>query len=179
MAFWSKFLKNDKGIVSVEIAAATPILAMMALSCVEITSYVLFSQKVDRAVTAMGDLTSQAKGLTAADVANFYDAAEYIMRPYDLDTNGSVIVTSVSTPAGGVATVNWQWNSNAAESQLGASGGPASLPAGFVVREGESVVFSEISVNYEPIVLDQFFNGEPHYQYSVFRPRFDALTSLD
>lgn len=179
MGVLSRFFKNDKGIVSVEVAAATPMLAMLALSCVEITNFVLFNQKMDRAVTAMGDLTSQAKGLTTEDVANLYEAAAYIMRPFDLDNEGTVIVTSISTPPGGGATVNWQWNSNAADSQFGGAGGAASLPAGFVVREGESVIVSEIYADYDPILLTQFFSNDSYYQYSIFRPRFDALVALD
>ncbi len=179
MNLLKRLFNNEKGIVSVEVAAATPILAMMALSCVEVTSFVLFNQKMDRAVTAMGDLTAQAKGLTVADVANLYDAAEYIMRPYDLDTTGAIIVTSISTPAGGTPTVNWQWNSAATASQFGGSGSAASLPAGFIVREGESVIVSEIYADYDPIALSQFFADETYYQYSIFRPRFDALVALD
>jgi hypothetical protein len=134
---------------------------------------------MDRAVTAMGDLTSQAKGLTVEDIASLYDAAEYIMRPFNLDETGSIIVSSISTPVDGNPTVNWQWSSSPTVSEFGTEGNNASLPNGFLVREGESIIVSEIYASYDPIALDFFFSGNSQYQYSIFRPRFDALIALD
>jgi len=177
--FLHKFKRDERGVTSIEVAIATPMLAMLALSCVEVTGFVLFNQKMDRAVTAMGDLTAQARGLTAADIDNLYDAAEYIMRPFDLDANGSVIISSVSPDDDENPHVNWQWNSSTANSQFGAVNTTATLPENFVVRNGESIVISEIFVTYDPIVLGDMFSTNPFYQFSIFRPRFDALTSLD
>ncbi|MDV7340381.1 TadE/TadG family type IV pilus assembly protein [Terasakiella sp. A23] len=179
MGLLQRLLNNEKGVTSVEVAFATPMLAILALSCVEVTSFILFQQKLDRATTAMGDLTAQARGLTNDDLANLYDAAEYIMRPFDLDNEGSVIVSSISTDDDENPRVNWQWNSSDSASQFGVANGAASLPEGFVVRDGESIVVSEVYAMYTPIVMGRFFDTNTFYQYSIFRPRFDALTSLD
>ena len=179
MKLLKSFLKDNRGVTSIEVAVATPMLAVLALSCVEVTSFVLFNQKIDRAVTAMGDLTAQARGLTSADLENLYDAAEYIMRPFDLNQNGIVIVSSVSPDNDQNPYVNWQWKSQDAESLFGNVNQTATLPDGFVVRSGESIIISEVFASYDPVIFGQFFSTQPYYQYSVFRPRFDGLTTLE
>lgn len=174
------FWHDTRAMVSLEIAFATPILLGLALSCVEVTNYVLFTQKIDRAVTTVADLTAQARGLSINDLNNIHDAATYIMQPYTLAQNGSVIVSAISPADDGNPVVNWQWRSSETQtSQFGSANGAATLPNAFVVRSGESIIVSELYIPYEPIILQSLFPSTPSYQYAIFRPRFDALTALD
>lgn len=177
--FLRKFCLKEEGSVSIEVAVATPILIMMALSCVEITNFVLFQQKLDRAVATVGDLTSQARGITAEDIVNIHDAAEYILQPYLLEGDAGVIVSSISPDGDEVEHLNWQWSSTDQSSKFGMAGNSASMPDGFSVRSGESIIVSEIYLAYEPIILSTVFQTDPYYSFTIFRPRFDALTELD
>jgi len=180
MGFFDRFRKNEKGVTSLEVAFAAPMISMMALCCVEFTSYVLFQQKMDRAVTTMADLTSQARGLAANDLNSIYDAAQYIMKPFDMGASGnSIIVSSISPDDNDDPHINWQWNSSSVTSKFGSVNATATLPTGFVVRDGESVIVTEIFAKYVPVILVDVISTDPVYQYSVFRPRFDALTALD
>lgn len=174
-----RLFKCEKAMMSAEIAVAVPMLLVLSMSCVEVTGFALFSQKLDKAVTTMGDLSSQARGLTQGDVENLYDAAKYAMQPFDLAQDGSVILSSISPNADGNAFVNWQWKSADAISKYGSAGGLANMPDGLVVRNGESMIVAEVYLDYEPIIMSSLIPAQTFYQASVYRPRFDALTALE
>jgi len=174
-----KLCRNNQAMVTLEVAFATPLLLGLALGGIEVTNYILFTQKIDRAVTTVADLTAQARGLSVNDLDSIYDAAEYIMRPHSFDQNSSVIVSAISHNAQGNTRINWQWNSAQAVSRFGTENTTPTLPDAFLVREGESVIVSEIFMAYDPIILDTLFPTTPLYQYAIYRPRFDALTELN
>ncbi len=179
-----ELLKRDRrGTLAIEMAMATPVVIGLLLSGIEVTRYVMINQKIERASATMADLVSQAETLSEGGLANLYAATTYVMEPFDLAAEGRVVVSSIS---GDEARINWQrsFGAGSGASAFGVEGGTASLPAGFVVRENETVVVTEVFYGFQPMFFDtpllrtQLVAAEL-YSYAVFRPRFSSLTTIN
>ncbi len=120
---------------------------------VEIGRYVLLEQKLESVAVETADLVAQTNtvAITTADLDNIFTAISQIILPFTMGTNGKVIVTSVGQSNGGPITVNWQRaGGGTGTSHLGSVGGAATLPANFIVRDGEAVIVSEVFC-YQPM----------------------------
>jgi len=170
-----RVLRDRRGNLSVELGMAMPVLAGLLLSGVEITRYVLINQKVERTSATIADLVAQSYGMSEAEMASLFTASGYVMDPYDIDTEGQVVVSSISS-SGGVATINWQRAYGG--SAIGVEGGTASLPSGFEVCDGESVVATEVFYDYERMIFQTVLDGETLYKFAFFRPRFSSLETI-
>jgi len=174
-----RFFRDRRGNLSVELGMAMPVLAALLLTGVEITRYVLINQKVERTSATIADLVAQSYGMSEAEMGSLFTASGYVMDPYDIENEGQVVVNSISS-SGGVATINWQraYGGGAGGSAIGVQGGTANLPSGFEVRDGESVVATEVFYDYEPMIFQTVLEGETLYKYAFFRPRFSSLETI-
>ncbi len=180
-ASWRRFAADRRGGVLAEAAILLPVLTALLLSGVEVGRFTLLQQKLNRTATSMSDLIAQTDStITLTQVANLYQAADYVMRPFDLTQDGVVIVSSVSQTAG-AASVDWQCIGDSgitAISSLGVSGGTATLPTGFILRDGESAIFAEVVYDFVPFVAPDVIGTKTVRHQAMFRPRFGALSSL-
>ena len=174
--------RNETGAAMIELGFAMPILITLLLGGVEIARYVLLHQKLDRVASSIADLVSQSETVSVADLQNIFDAARFVAKPFDLPAGGTVIVSSVSNPLGSPATkVNWQQSgagSIPATSEVGSPGGAATLPNGFSVADGQSIIIAEVFYDYTPWVLGDFTGASRIYHRALFRPRYGGLTML-
>lgn len=178
--FLDRFQKDSRGVLAVEFALTVPVLALILTAGVETARLVLVNQKVDRATATMADLVARSRQLAEGDLDSIYAASRYVMEPYDLDAGGTVVVTSISADGGAVPVVNWQRSFGAGgdASHFGSPGTAAVLPAGFQVRDSESVIVSEVFYPYAPLIANAVISGKDIYNYAIYRPRFVPLTSL-
>jgi len=179
-----KLRRDDSGISAVEIALAVPVALALTLNGVEMTRYVLLHQKTERATMTVADLVSQGEVLTPGDLNNIFQAGALITEPFGFSGNAAMIVSSVVGQASG-AVVEWQraYGDNPDASGLGGEGGVASLPAGFVVGESESVIMAEIQYRYTPMfpgnpLLGGVIGNNTVYNYAIFRPRYTVKVRL-
>jgi Flp pilus assembly protein TadG len=184
-------LKRDRrGTLAVEMAIATPVVIGLLLSGIEVTRYVLLNQKIERASATMADLVSQAETLSEGGLANLFSATAYVMDPFDLVADGQMVVSSISGGdrrrgrrgrRGNQARINWQrsFGGGSGGSAFGVEGGTANLPAGFVVRDNETVVVTEVFYNYVPAFMGTQLVSRTLYNYAVFRPRFSSLETIN
>lgn len=182
MIGWIRRCLRDRcGTVAVETALALPALVILALSGVEITRYVLLNQKMERASATMADLVSQAETLSEADLVSLFNATGFVVEPFDLAADGRIIISSISKTGSAAARVNWQrgFGSGSGSSAFGVEGGGATLPTGFVVRDGESIVVGEAFFDFTPMFTGGVLGNTTVYNSSVLRPRFGTLTSLN
>ncbi|MGB8275358.1 MAG: TadE/TadG family type IV pilus assembly protein, partial [Alphaproteobacteria bacterium] len=175
------FLRDKAGTVIAEFAMAFPLLILLVLGGFEIGRYVLLQQKLSGTSLAMADMVSQAKTLTAADVDALFQAVDPMLTPFSMGDKGVVIITSISASGGQVPKINWQRKGGgtlSAVSLLGQPGGNATLPPGFVVRDGENMIAAEVFYNYTPIMNYPMIPMTAHqlYNEALYRPRFGALT---
>lgn len=180
----TRFAREARGAVLTEFAMAFPILVVLVLGGFEIGRYVLLQQKLQSVAVETADLIAQAETISGTEVDNILVAVDHIMTPFDLGDRGVVIVTSVGATGNNPPMVNWQRSGGGtanATSKLGVPGTTATLPSGFVVRAGESVIVSEVFYDYEPLLAMNLIplpSGQL-YNESLYRPRFGTLASLN
>ena len=174
-------LRRDcRGTLSVEVAIAIPILLMLVLTGIEVTRYVLLNQKIERTAVTMSDLVSQADVLTEASLEDLFLATGFVMAPFELGSRGQIVVSTIVTEGAATPTIAWQrsYGGAAGGSAFGVEGGSATLPVGFVVRAGESVVVTEAFYDFEPAFFDTLLDPRTLYSFAMFRPRFSALDNI-
>ncbi|MEQ9042553.1 MAG: pilus assembly protein [Alphaproteobacteria bacterium] len=173
--------KDRRGTLLVEMAFVIPVLLAMILAGTELVRYMLLQQKLDAVAVTTADLVSQREEISAATVDQIFLATNHVIAPFEFGANGVVIVTSVSANGGSGPQIDWQrvgGGTLAASSAVGTPGGAATLPAGFLVRDGENAIIAEVFFNYAPLLQTAFFTDSQMYHRSFFRPRFGALTQL-
>ena len=179
---FNRFRKDDSGASLIELGFAMPILLTLLLGGMEVARYVLLHQKLDRVASSIADLVSQSETISVPDLQNIFDAAEHVAKPFDLPGGGTVIVSSVSNPLGSAGTkVNWQKSgagSIPATSEVGTPGGAATLPTGFSVADGQTIIIAEVFFDYSPWILGDITSAGQIYHRALFRPRYGGLTTL-
>ncbi len=176
-----KFASDRGGNVLVEFAVAMPVLLLLVLGSVEMGRYILLNQKLHNAAATMADLTARFETLSAAQVDNLFAATGQLVNPFDLDTNGRVIVSGVSAAVPNDPRVFWQRSgggSYSATSQVGAVGGTAAVDTGLPVRVGETVIVAEIFYHYEPFLLS-LVDESVMWRIAYVRPRLGTLQTLN
>lgn len=175
------FRRDDRGAVLPELALAMPVLIMMTLGGIEIARYTLLHQKLDRVAASVGDLVAQAQTLTVADVNNLFDAVEHVAKPFELAADGLVVVSSVSKDTSTPPAMNWQQTGGGtlvATSQIGTPGGSVTLPTGFVMPDGDTVIVAEVFYDYTPWIFGGVTGSAQLYHMAVFRPRLGSLQAI-
>ena len=177
-------VRDKAGVAIAEFALAFPFLVLLLLGGFEIGRYVLLEQKLESVAVQTADLVSQAQTISTSELDDIFLAANSIMTPFSLDSQGVIIVTSVSASGGQPAKVNWQragGGTGSATSLIGTPGGNATLPTGFVVRNGESVIIAEAFYNFAPILNFPLvpLSAKQLYSEGLYRPRFGSLSTLN
>lgn len=173
---------KERGSVAVEMALFLFFFSTLFLGTFEVPRYLLIGQKMERASASMADLVAQidpSLGNEQAKIDDLFEAAYGLMEPYDLTTNGRVIITSLSNPTGNAEKIAWQVTSPGdfpAQSKIGVTGGTPVLPGGLVIREGENIIAAEIIFKYEPLFGSVIYDEQTLYTRSFTRPRFSNLT---
>jgi Flp pilus assembly protein TadG len=177
------FLRRRCGSILVETAFVVPILLLIIMGTVEVGRYVLLEQKIARLAANIADLTARSTRLTEDEIDQVFNAASFVVAPFELGDQGTVLLSNVGRPRGqSESNVNWQRRgpgTGSDVSQIGTEGGRATLPARMEVLEGEDVIVAEVYYEYRPLVFADIVNAGTLYRTSFARPRFGALTTID
>jgi hypothetical protein len=167
---------DERGNFIIELALALPLLLVLLLTGIEFTRFVLVNQKVERTSASLADLVAQSAVMTENGIKNLFQAAKYVMDPFDVPRQGKLIVTSVAA-AGGPARIKWQrsYGDGTGSSEFGPEGAIATLPDGLIVRDGENVILCEAFFRYEPMVFQEIIKETTVHRFAVFRPRYGSL----
>ncbi len=179
-----RFRSDQRGLSAIEVAIAVPIALSLTFNGIELTRYILLHQKSERASMTVADLVSQGEVLTLDDITNIFRAGAFITEPFDFNADGAMIVSSVVGQNNG-AIIEWQrsYGQNPQNSSLGNQGATASLPAGFNVAAGDSVIMAEIYYNFSPMfpgnpILGSLIGTNTVYTYAIFRPRYTVKVRI-
>jgi hypothetical protein len=185
MQFLTGFRQRQEGVAFIEFAIALPFLLILLLGGIEVTRYVLIVQKVEKAASTISDVVAQASALSQNDLDNIITAGGQVMEPYSFGSNGYVIISSVTqvgTPAGdNPPIIKWQYGGGGTwvqPSQIGTTGGVASLPSGLALNDADNIIIAEVFYNYQPMLVNNIISSGSIYRMSLYKPRFGALTTL-
>lgn len=174
-------LRSRSGIASVEFALMLPLFISFTFGAIEVTRYVLITQKLERVSISLSDLVAQSKEISSSDLNQLISAATQLMSPYDFNTNGYAIISSVSKTGNNPPVINWQYKNGiyVQESTIGTSGNEADMPDNFTMNGNDTVIVAEVFFNYEPILSGTIFNNSQMYRHSIHKPRLGNLTTLE
>jgi Flp pilus assembly protein TadG len=174
--------RDRRGAIAVEFAVVAPVLVALMIGTFEVTRYVLLHQKLDRMAVAASDLVSQGETITVTQLTDIFAATELIAEPFTIGADGVVIVSSVYRQTGTSTTkVAWQRSGTgtlAATSTVGAQGATATMPSGFALKEGESVIVGEVFYQFRPMFAPNLVPASRLYHRAVFRPRRGTLDTI-
>lgn len=173
------FLRAERGIAVVEFAMILPVLMTLFYGTIEVTRYILITQKVEKLAHSIADVTSQEQVATTAVLNQALAATSDIMSPYTMTTNGTVFITSLyRAPNTTDATVNWRYQGGGSlpeTSKLGALNTVPSVPGGFTFDERENIIAAEVFYRFSPLISSQFFGTTTIYRSAFYKPRLGAL----
>lgn len=175
-------IEDRRGGVMIEFAFIMPVLIFVMLAGVDLVRFAMLQQKLNRAATTMADLVSQYQTMSENQLSQLFLAVENVITPFPLGASGQVIVSSISRATDpDPVLVDWQRfgpGTATATSKFGAQGGNATLPAGFTVNGGESVIVSELFYDFKPLMFSFILPPRRVEHRAMFRPRFGTLSAL-
>ena len=180
--FFTIFLRSNRGVAMVEFALSLPVLMLMFYGCIEITRYILITQKVEKLAHTVADATAQGKTVTIAGLNQLLEATSNIMEPFATGAQSRILISALYRPPGvsSVANVNWRYaggGSLAATSALGEVGTVPVMPAGFTFNERENVIAAEVFYTFEPLVAPELVGDATVYRVAFYKPRMGLLTT--
>jgi outer membrane murein-binding lipoprotein Lpp len=174
-------IRSDRANVAVEFALALPVLLAMLLASAELGRFVLLNQKIDRVATTMSDLVARVETISEDDLDDIFLAASHVASPFDLNADGRVVISSVVNSDGGGGTIAWQRSGGGAflaSSEIGLEGELANLADELDVREGETVIVSEVFFDFEPFLSETIVSPRVVYRRAHHRPRLGTLDTI-
>jgi Flp pilus assembly pilin Flp len=175
-----RFRRDDAGLAAVEFALVLPVMVLFSLGIAEVGRFALLSLKLQHAATTMADLASRDEELSLASLQSMFSAMDHVVRPFDIAGQGVVIASGVGVDGDDAPTVFWQEEGAGdldEDSEVGAEGDEATLPADLVLRDGETVIVAEVVFRYERWLL-RLVPDTTLRRVAYYRPRLGTLRSL-
>lgn len=174
--------RDESGVAAVEFSLILPFLILVAYGTIETSRLILINQKAEKVAYTLSDIVAQNNSIGRSALDSLVLAAAHqVMDPYPFAAGASVIITAVSRATGSnESRVRWQYFSEQTilnPSQIGRNGGLATLPSGFVLDQGETVIIAEVFYPFEPLI-DSSLAEFTLYKTAYFKPRLGALDTL-
>ena len=169
-----------RGLAATEFALTLPIWVTMLLGASDGAYCMLINEKADRIAYSVTDIVSQYQTITIANLQDIVQASSQLMQPFPFTNKGVVIITSVYQPSGGSPTICWQYTGGGTlskTSQIGSSGGRATLPNGLTLNDNDNVIISEVYYNFTPMFINAgLLSANTVYRVAIYKPRLSPLT---
>lgn len=168
------------GSVLIELAFVLPVLIFLTLAGVEMGRYVLLNQKLESTATTIANLAARDKELSEDQLDDIFTAGNELVSPFHFAASGRVIVSSVSAETDDDPEVYWQRTgpgSITVASEIGATGGAATIPAELPIRANETIIVAEVFYEFTPL-FDVILEPRSTYHVAFLRPRLGSLQTL-
>jgi hypothetical protein len=179
--------RDQRGVAALEMAITLPFLLTLMLGVLEISNFVLATQRTEKMAYTVADLVSQNDAVTTTELNAILAASSEIMKPFPFGDRGHVIITSVHRNPNQQPKVAWQYEGGGTlhedeelNSQFGDGVGIESpLPEGFTLNERETVIIAEVFYKYPAFITDMFRTNEVQlYRYAFYKPRLGSLETV-
>ncbi|WP_276327921.1 TadE/TadG family type IV pilus assembly protein [Kiloniella majae] len=179
--FIRKFSSCDQGVALVELALIMPILLIILAGAIEMSRYIWIHHKILRLTAEISDLVTQSRSMSATEMDVLFNAADYIIHPFDMDANGIIIVSSVSGTGEDPPVVNWKQcgaGNLAVTGTVGLTGAVATVPNGLDVDPLDNIIIAEVYYDYKPLLFDSIVDSGQISRAAIHSPRISALISI-
>jgi Flp pilus assembly protein TadG len=171
----ARFLPHETGIAAVEFALILPILLVLWIGGVEVTSGLSVDRRMNNFASSLGDLVSRSKTLVYADIEDIFNLAPQAMFPYGT-TAMTMRVTAVKMDSSRNAKVVWSRSRSmtayTADTQLN------TVVPDTLREPGSEIILSEVFYTYRPAV-GYVITGALNLQSRMFFvPRLVAAVQL-
>ncbi len=170
-----RLLRSNRGGVMIEFGFAMPVLVLLMLGGVELGRYVLLHQKLDRTAMTVSDLVARVQTVTTAEVDTIFTAANLVMEPFAMGTQGAVVISSVKEDSGSPKVI-WQRSGAgtlSVTSAVGTQGGSATITDNDLVDPDQAIIIGETYFQYTPWFIDLIPSTTLRHT-AVFRPRLSG-----
>lgn len=162
-----RFRRDHRGVAAIEFALMAPFLVALYLGAIELMLAFQALTRMSHMATAMADMASQNRTISAAELDEIMRAGSVMAYPLPSGPLGQRI-SSIRRDANGAVSVSWSRASNY-------SGAAPQSPAGFL-QPGESLIVADVSYDYPTafaLLLPTQLRFERH---AYLRPRLtDAV----
>jgi Flp pilus assembly protein TadG len=176
-----RFIKCDSGVALVELALILPILLVILSGAIEMSRYIWIQHKILRLTAEISDLVTQSRNMSATEMNVLFNAADYIIHPFDIGANGIIIVSSVSGTGEDPPQVNWRQcgaGNLAVAGSVGLAGTTATIPNGLDVDPLDNIIIAEVYYDYKPLIFDSIVESTQISRAAIHSPRISALISI-
>lgn len=167
-----RLLKCRRGGVMIEFGLITPLLVFLLLNGFEMSRFLILNQKLQRTAMSVADLAARSTVLSNDDFTDLFAAGNEVFRPFELLTDGSVILSSVNEDGSGNPQVAWQRQNGAllVNSLIGIEGGGATLEDNALIGDGQTLIVAEVFYDFEPLI-GMMPGSRQVYHRAFYRPR--------
>jgi Flp pilus assembly protein TadG len=178
-----RFRRGERGVAAVEFAFIAPIMLLLFVGTLELSSGISVNRKLSRLSSTLSDLVTQSQSLSCSEVDDIMKAASKVIFPYD-ETKVKIILTGVNIDAAGAAKVEWSRAKNAAPHANGAA--YAGVPS-LIKVPNTFLVSAKVMTEYVPSFGWAQFSGSSGLSFSrdainmdeeiFLRPRMSSKTT--
>ncbi len=174
-------IADIRGVALIEFALVAPVILVLLFGAIEVSRYILISQKIEKAGFVLGDIASQYRwaDIAAANIGPTFDQLNTILNPYGTAAKEVAVISLVTKQADGVIRINWQKvgggtlsnadtvsivsSRNASAITASVNGMPTTFTGDVATQlatmpVGEAMLVCEVFFAYQPIV-DQLLVG--------------------
>jgi Flp pilus assembly protein TadG len=139
--------KDASGVAAIEMAFIMPFLLFLYFGLIDLTAMISLNRKVTYAASAVADLVTQnTTTVVAGDIADYYKAAELVMKPTPIE-NVRIEIYQYRKVSG---TITNQWSH---ESASGSDcGAPDTAGMDDLMTDGNDLVVAVVCTTYAPYV---------------------------
>ena len=142
------FRRDHEGASAVEFAILAPMMIGLYFGLVEVTDGISADRKVTILAGTLANLAAQTTTISASGMTNLLNASTAVMKPYSVG-NLTATITCININGEGVAKVKWSQTLNGTARSAGST---VTLPSADLAIPNTSLLWSETSYNYTPIV---------------------------
>ena len=161
-----RWKSDTNGVAAIEFAMIVPIMAFMFIGAVELSQAITIDRRVTQVASSTADLVAQwspqgTAGIAQAEMTDIMRVGGYIVAPYDQNPLQVIIRYVTSSPSNATDTKQgWSCTFKGQGDSLicACSNTSYSLPPNLVTTN-DSVVVSETTYNYKPLVFDYFMKS--------------------
>ena len=135
-----------------------PLMFLLFVGSVEFSQAITVDRRVTQVASSTADLIAREKSVTTSDVQGVMQIINELMEPYDPNKLKVTVLNVYSAMDNAANTkVCWSYNHNGGTATYSA-GQAYTLPTG-IVEAGASVIITEVSYLYEPLIFHYFITS--------------------